>query len=90
MSIIKYTVKFKRILTANVRENGKVVSLRIGEVTSFKQNIDGTLDIVAKIWPQTSPSLKKEIEKNPGIMGMMAEPLPVSDHLVFPDGSEVS
>ncbi|CAM5998858.1 unnamed protein product [Sphagnum balticum] len=54
----------------------------------FPQNLDGSLDIVAYIYPQVPKQLREQIEKNPGIMGMTAETIPVRDHLVFPDGTK--
>ena len=85
---IKYNVDFKRILFCNVNNKGKIEQMRVGEVELFQQNIDGTLDIVAKIWPQTPPSLVKQIEMNPGMMGMNSEALPVKGHLVAPDTAQ--
>lgn len=87
MSIIKYSVKFKRILILAVKDKGKMGQMRVGEVTKFQQLPDGSLDIVGWIWPQTPDHIRKEIEKNPGILGMTAETLPVDAPLVFPDGT---
>jgi hypothetical protein len=87
MSVIKYTAKFKRILTITGTENGRQVTIRVGEVTSFQQNTDGTIDLVAWIWPQTSQRIREQIEKNPGIMGMTAETIPVTDHVLLPDSA---
>lgn len=89
MSIIKYKVNFKRILTAQVREpGGKIGTIRVGELQHFQQNLDGTLDIVAWIWPQVTEKMRDIIEKNPGILGMTAETQPVTDHMIFPDGTK--
>lgn len=85
---IKYTVGFKRILFCNINDKGKIQQMRVGEVELFQQNLDGNLDIVAKIWPQTPASLVKQIEANPGMMGMNSEALPVKGHLVAPDTAQ--
>ena len=89
MSIIKYKATFKRILTVMVKDGAGVKPMRVGEVTKFKQNEDGSLDLVVWIWPQTPQGLREKIEKNPQILGMTGEAQPVFDHLIFQDGTEV-
>ena len=89
MSIIKYSVKFKRTLLININDKGKMGQVRVGEVTHFQQCPDGSLDIVAQIWPQTPDRIKKEIEKNPGMLGMRADAQPVNGALIFKDGTEI-
>lgn len=88
MSIIKYSVKFKRILILAVQQQGKMGQMRVGEVENFQQNPDGSLDIVAYIWPQVSDQMREKIEKNPSMLGMTAETLPVEAPLVFPNGTK--
>lgn len=88
MSILKYKVTFKRILIAQAMDKGRPVQMRVGEVDKFQQNPDGSLDVVAYLWPQTPQKLKEQLEKNPALMGMTAETNPITDALVFPDGTE--
>ena len=71
-----------------IQDKGKVVQMKVGEVDNFQQNLDGSLDLVVSIWPQTPSKLKEQIEKNPAMMGMTAETLPINDALVFEDGTE--
>lgn len=85
--IIKYEIKFKRILIVAAQDKGKMVQMRVGEVTNFIQNADGSLNIIGWIWPQTPKQIQDNILKNPSIMGMTAETLPVDGALSFPDGT---
>lgn len=72
-----------------VNNKGKEDPMEVGEVQHFQQNQDGSLDIVAYIFPQVPKQLREQIEKNPQMLGMTAQTLPVTDHLVFPDGAKI-
>ena len=86
--IIKYSISFKRILMVAVQNKGKLEQMKVGEVQNFQQNPDGSLDIIAFIWPQIPDRLREQISKNPSMMGMTAETLPCEAPLVFPDGTQ--
>ena len=74
-------------MTINIQDKGKIGQMRVGEVLNFQQNLNGDLDLVVFVWPQTPLKLSEQIAKTPQMMGMTAETQPVVDHLCFPDGT---
>jgi len=80
MARIKYTLEFERIAVLQVE--GK--PYKAGEVTSFKQNEDGTLEIEVFLEPMMDEKMRKDIEKAPHILGIQSRPKLVTNQIILP------
>ena len=80
MARIKYTLEFERIAVLQVE--GK--AFKAGDVTSFVQNPDGSLEIEVFLDPMIDERLRKDIEKAPHILGIQSRSKIVTNQVLLP------
>jgi len=80
MARVKYTLEFERV--AVVQEGNKIY--KAGDITFFEQKSDGSMEIEVLFDPMIKDEARKNLEKNPHIMGIQSRPKLVTNQLILP------
>lgn len=79
-SKLKFKINFQRVGTIRTVKG----EVRIGDITEFQQNPDGTIEVTIEFDPKCPGKIQEEIEKNPMVLGIQSKMSSISEKIIIP------